>query len=44
MWHMLHKYSSVFSHFSVTAKPDVNEMLLSNKNFEKYAVFKAHKL
>jgi len=41
---MFHKNFSVFNHISITATPDVNEMLLSNKNFEKCAVFKAHKL
>jgi hypothetical protein len=43
MWYMFYKYSSAFSHISISATPDVNEMLLSNKNFENCAVFKVHK-
>jgi hypothetical protein len=44
MLDMFHKHSSVFSDISITATTDVNEMLLSNKNFENCAVLKAHKL
>jgi hypothetical protein len=43
MWYMFHKYSSVFSQVRITATPDVNETLVSNKNFEDCALLKAHK-